>query len=243
MYSSKLTLMIIVCSLYATNQIGMAIHYEISVIEFIILNLTDIYYVIYGMLLFYLVFVLRLMNKENLLILTRNRSISVYLKRKIISLSLFTIFFVVIHVLISGIIGILNLPSVSGFTETPLSNAFVLVPLDSFREIFSCSFTGLFIISCYMIFGLVFFTVCNQVLRLYFNKRVVVILVALIYFSNLIPLHFEWTFEIPIIFMNYYIMFSPVNTRNILMIVFSFSVTFCLLFLVKRRWRLKLYEM
>lgn len=207
---------------------------SLSYWEFELLALTDMFYVLYMLVLSYIFFVLRNLGKDEQEILIRSKTYLRYFIAQSISLVVISTVFVFLHVLIAVIMG-LGLDFHNVFTNS--TNGELLF----WAKHFDTPLAGLAGSVAYMIVGLSILGMCITFLNHYLKTRTVVMIVILAFILTMInyqAIYIDSTFSC--IFLNNYILLShalyALGANFYLLPVCEVAIAAILLFLIKKFW-------
>ncbi|WP_153016336.1 hypothetical protein [Clostridium tepidiprofundi] len=236
--SKGIYIMIFVFSMVGLNLLRCAKVANITYWEYIISAMTNHYYILYFMIIFYLFSVFKIIKDDNEIILIRRRKYIDYFIVQAISLLLISTIFVLIHFFIVAIMGYgLN-----------MGNRFIKnINYYNYNEvigIYSMYFKSpiLAIITCaiYMILGLTFMSIVLMFLNNFLGKKLVVLCIVVMYILMLISLRTDVDKFLPLVFMNNYIILhhalAVLEKRFYIMIICEMFLSGFILLIIKKSW-------
>lgn len=207
---------------------------HLSYWEFILLAITDMYYILYVLVLSYICFVFKNTISEEKEILIRSKNYLKYFWAQTISLIAISALFIFLHLLIAMILGF-RLSCGNIFTNSMNED------LAFYAKYFYTPFEGILSSIAYMILGLSIFSILIIFLCHYFKPKTVVIIVILFFLSAMLNYQiFLNESTIPYIFLDNYIILSHaiyslgIHFYNLLLCEFSFAIG--LMFIIKKFW-------
>lgn len=236
--SSKIWIMAFAFSIVGLSLLQSAKGANLTYWEFIISAITDHYYILYFMIIFYLFSVFKMVEDYNSIILIRTRRYINYFIAQVISLFLISMIFVLIHLLIVVIMGC-GLKVDNRFTIN--ANYF---GYNEVIGVYATYFkTPLLAIGCnivYMIFGLTFMGVVLICVNHFLDKRLVIICMVVMYLVMLISLRTDVDKYLPMVFMNNYVILhhalEVLGDKFYVMILGEIVLSGCILFIIRKFW-------
>lgn len=181
-----------------------------SLNEYILLLLSNHYYLIYGLLFFFLFWSAHNMKRKNDLEIIRYQSYSNYFFNHLKSVFIKILLWLVMHIIIAFMLGISNMGFKTGFRahEIPEYYSENVQMLFMFREYFKAPVLAIIAVISFLSFGFMFiYTIVFTCFQLYGNR--ISIIVILIVLANIF-IGFKTTFdEGPLCFLffnNYFIL-------------------------------------
>lgn len=206
--------------------------------EFIIAAITDHYYILYFMVIFYLFSISKIIQDYNKVILIRIEKYIDYFVAQVISLFFISIIFVFIHIFIVAIIGYgLNIDNT--FTmNTSYYNYNEVIGF--YSTYFNTPILAITFVVVYMILGLTFIGIVLMIVNHFFDKRLVIIYMIVMYILMLISLRTDMDKFVPFLFMNNYVILhhalASLGKNFYVMILSEIFFTGCILFILKKYW-------
>lgn len=237
-FSKKIWIMIFVFSIFALNFIQKARFENFTYWEFIIDVITDHYYILYFMVIFYLFSIFKMIDDDKEIIVIRTGRYINYFVSQVISLFLISIIFVLIHILIVGIVGYgLNMDN--RFTMNIRYYNYAQV-LGNYSTYFKTPISAIITHIVYMILGLTFMSVVLLTASHYFNKRFVIIGIMSMYVLMIVSMMPDMDKFPPFLFMNNYVILhhalASLEEKFYVMILIEMFFTCCILCIVKKFW-------
>lgn len=233
--SKKIWIMVFTFSMVEINLLKGAKVANLTYWEFIIAGITDHYYILYFMIIFYLFSIFKIMQNDNEIILIRTDRYINYFVAKAISLFLISVIFVLMHVLIVAIIGY-SFNMDNRFTmNTSFYNYSEVIGY--YSTFFKTPILAIIAILVYMILGLTFIGMVFIIANHFFNKRLVIICMIVMHILMLISLRTNVDKCLAFLFMDNYIILHHALRNNVYVILLNqIFFTGCILFIVKKFW-------
>lgn len=240
LYSWKTIFMIILFSFYVSTYISTGYQLELTAIEFMILLITDHYYILYIFLALYIFAANNVKKKQRALVMMRCKNYLYFWLQELLNSVLLAIFMVSIHLFTIGMVGFLLFPATFEFRGIPSPE----LPLDVYRETFSAPIITLAIVSLFLIMGLIFFTIIIRWIEHYISQRSIHIVTWTIYLTGVIGLQMGWDEYFPYLFINNYLVLHHAIAKNALfnILIVQFLVVGLVLYCVKNGKGIKSYE-
>lgn len=205
--------------------------------EFVIYSMTDHYYILYFMIIFYLFSLFGLFNDNQDLVLFRSRSFIKFFLSRMFAIVVVSIIFVLLHLLISFIVGT-GLEMNNQFSD--LYEMHQNTILNRFSEYFPSPVIALILVVVHMIIGLSFFGILFLFMKHFLDNRYVVSILIVMYFLMLLSLRSDLDVEIPYIFINNYIILhhsiESLNQSFYYIVIVEFFSLFIIFFVMKKAW-------
>lgn len=214
-------------------------HLGLGYLEFALLALTNHYYLLF---LFFIVFLLTILNfskNESELCLIRSNSYANFFVLKVLALAEFSIVYVMLHLIVILVIGLLNLPGDNAFTliNECTSNSDLLI---LYSEHFMTPAHTLLAIVGYMILGLTFISILIHSITKFTDRKVSIVVIIIMYISMVFALNKGTDRFVPYFYFNNYFILHHALTKGITMqLIGILAVVSLLIFYTvkkKRRW-------
>lgn len=207
---------------------------DLSYWEFEILALTNMYYILFGLVLSYIVFVFKNLSKDEQEILIRTKRYTKYFIAQFISLFLISIVFVSAHLVVSMIMGF-GLSFHNVFTNQDYE------ALKMSALYFNTPLAGVLSSLMYLTIGLSILGMFIMFLNHYLKKQYVVIIVMLLFILALLnSIIFLNKNAFPFIYLENYMLlshgFNALGNRFYLLIVCELVFAVLMIFQIKKFW-------
>ncbi|MET3507262.1 hypothetical protein [Halalkalibacter oceani] len=240
--SKKLLIVFIVFSLYSLYLKDLAVSFSLSYWEYIIISLSDHYYLLYFMIISFLYLLFSLMNNDNEeLIWIRSKTFLHYYLAQLLSVFVLAALFVMLHLLLAALLG-LGLRFHHQFTPAALqTDLFILGDISPY---FQSPFLAMIAIVFYFISGLTFVGAVFLFLKQHVTVHFMMALFAFFYFLMLVSIRTEWDHLLPFLFLNnYFILHHGIEVfkgQYGSFIVVELIVMVIMLLVTKKYWDKKL---
>jgi len=236
--SKWIYIMIFIFSMVGLKLLQSAKVANITYWEFIISAMTNHYYILYFMIIFYLFSIFKIIEDYNEIILIRRKKYIDYFIAQVISLLLISTIFVLIHLLIVTIMGY----------GLDMNNRFIMnVNYYNYNEVigaysmyFKSPILSVVSITVYMILGLTFMGTVLMFFNHFLGKKLVVLCMIFMYILMLISLRTDVDKFLPFLFMNNYIILhhalAALEKNFYFMIISEIFISVFMLFIVKNFW-------
>ncbi|WP_312498703.1 hypothetical protein [Enterococcus sp.] len=212
LYSWKTIFMVTLFSFYVSTYLSTGYQLALTAIEFMIMLITDHYYILYIFLALYIFATNSVKKKQRAFVMIRCKNYLYFWLQELLNSALLAIFMVGLHLFTIGMISFLHFPATSDFSGNPTPE----LPLDVYREKFSSPIITLAVVSLFLIMGLIFFTVIIRWMEHYISQRSIHLVTWTIYLSGIIGLQMGWDEHLPYLFINNYLMLHHAIARDAL---------------------------
>jgi len=237
-FSKKIYIMVFVFCIVGLNLLQIAKVTNITYWEFIISAITDHYYILYFMIIFYLFSAFKMIEEDNEIILIRGKKYINYFISQIISLFSISTIFTLMHFFIVAIMGYgLNLDN------RFIMNAYYYNEvIGVYSTYFKSPILAVVILIVYMILGLTFMGMVLMFINHFFGKRLAIIGMMVMYLLMLISLRTNIDNSLPLLFLNNYIIlhhaFAVLGKNFYIIILSEIFLSGFILVIVKNFWHI-----
>ncbi|MFC4388322.1 hypothetical protein ACFOZ1_10965 [Gracilibacillus marinus] len=240
-FNTEMWIVILVFSIYSAYLKREAITFNLSYFEYLIIVMTDHYYILYFMILSFTYLIYKLYREDNEIILIRSKTYLNYYVAQIASLFIISMSFILIHLIIPMVIGI-GIRFESEFTNLSIDTNTIIV--GEFNQYFSNPFVALISIVFYLILGLTFLGSIFLFLNNFLTEKFVLIIIVCIYILMLLSIRSDVDSMIPFVFLNNYIIlhhaFATIDSKYYLFIIVEVALLICMMYIMKKYWYKKL---
>lgn len=226
----NITLGLLILSFISGKNLSILNNTNISIIEFILITMSDEYYLVYGMISIFLLILLGSVGIKNDIYYIRQPRFIIYFIHRSIANFIFSTFFVLLHVIIIALIGITTFNISSDFNAN-----FNL--LNIYKDNFNTPILALIIMCIYMIIGLFFITILFEFINHFVNKNITILFLIITYLSIWLGIRKPDQGKFYFIYLNNFFMIEY-GIQNIisLLIIEMLSVLSILYFMNKKWW-------
>lgn len=237
--SSKYVVVITVYSLYLMYLRNGFSDITLNYWEFVLLAMTDHYYILYFFILSFLFFIFSTIRNEDALVWIRAKNYIRYFIAQCFSFFVASLIFIIVHLIIALSTG-MGLQGVNDFiTIFPDGNTSGLL-LEALSQHFQTPIHAVIIVGLFMIMGMTFFAILISAFNVFYSPRIVILLVAVLYFLMLLGMRSDMDTKFPYIFLNNYLLLhhsiSVFGDNYYITIITEFVLILLILILVKKYW-------
>lgn len=212
-------------------------HLGLGYLEYVLLAMTNHYYLLYFLFIAFLLIILNFSENETELCLVRSRSYANFFMLKVLALAEFSIVYVMLHLIVILVIGLLNLPGDNAFTliNECTSNSDLLI---LYSEHFMTPAHTLLAIVGYMILGLTFISILIHSITKFTDRKVSIVIIIIMYISMIFALNKGTDYFMPYVYFNNYFILHHALIKGITMQLIGIIVVVSLLvfYAVKKKW-------
>lgn len=203
--------------------------------DFIVNTMTDHYYILYFLMIFYIFSVFKIMDDTNSLILIRTKKYIKYLFTQVVSLFNISSILIFIHIFIVGIMGAtLNKKIIFSIEAYNYSDV-----IAAYYTYFKTPILAIGLHILYMILGLTFIGILILALNRFLNKRLTIIVIVTMYIFTLFSFNMGINKEIPFLFLDQYVILhhalDTFGSKFYIMILSEFVLASLILYITRKR--------
>lgn len=231
-FSLKFLGILCIFNFIASSTLKEAKILEINCWEYMILLLTDHYYILYFFFITYIFFQLKIMFvKYDLILIRSTKFINVFVKY-FLSNIIFILIYILAHSLIAFILGWLFLPRKNTFSSILFTNNKFSEIMDALQYNFASPLQALLAILGFMAIGLIFISLLLNYSSIILNKKITIYIILILYIGTILALKTQLDNTIPYLFLNnYFILHHALAKKLVLKILFIIIlVSFLLLY-------------
>lgn len=230
-------IILIVFILYTISILKDSLANGYSYWEFELLAFTNQYYVIFGLVNGFVIFVFKNLCKDEQEVLIRSKSYIKYFITQAISLLAVAVVFILLHLLIALVMGV-GLSFQNIFTNSTNGNLIYL------SNHFNTPMEGLIYSMIYMTVGLSTLGIFLMFLNHFFNQQIVVIVYIILFMLSAMNMWFYWNQLIPVLFLdNYLILKRTMDALNgywYILTICEVMLISAILILIRKFWHKKI---
>lgn len=230
--SKQIWILISVFSVFSFRYLLDAKVKNLTLWDFMTNVITDQYYILYFLMIFYIFSVFKIIKDTNSLILIRTKKYIQYLFTQVISLFSISSILILIHILILGIMGsILNKNSI--FSPEACNANEVIA---TFYTYFKTPILAISLHIIYMILGLTFVGILMLAISGFLKKKSTVAVIIALYILTLLGFNTDINKAIPFIFLDEYVILhhalDAFNSKFYIMILSEFIFASLILYVI-----------
>lgn len=232
-------IVIVVFSVYSLMLANAARIQEIDYWEFVLIAVSDHYYVLYFMVPCFIFSLLKQRKDDDDLTLIRMRNYSRYFAIvQMSTLLMNSIVFVLLHFLIVMIIGV-GLDNRDVFTAV-LADSFLTESLNGYRNVFLTPCPSALLSGLYMVAGYLFLGVLVRTIQIFFLPRITLLFISIGYLTMIFSLFTNMDIVFPYIFLNNYILLhhgiNSLGAHYMLLVVVEIAMILGVIYFVGKYW-------
>ena len=233
----KILILILVFVGYTLSEVDFGQYYHLTVVEFVFHMLSDHFYLINILPLFYLVCLIKLKKNKDILILSRVRNYFDFWTYDLLILMIFTALFILLHVLIATFISLLLFPLTATVIMTPLPDNSSALNVYADRP----SLLKLASLIGYQWLGLIYLGSLLRWLELYIPLKGIIFISLVSIIGAMLSLSAVWDFPFLTI-NNYFILHHAIIKNAELKMITTMVSGFVVMFIaIKKGWGVKAY--
>lgn len=233
--------LLIFCFITGSN-LQLASHYKITTWEFVLLGVTDQYYLMFCALPIYIWLNFSYFSKRSALILVRYRWFYAYFISNLVPVIVFTVIFAIGPSICALLIGAISgLPLSGGFSEALTQDTVNGAIIQLFHLHFDSVPLAVVCTTLYFLFGLLFLSFILQYLLTVCSKKVSFAIVIVGYMLAVFAVQKGIDEVFPYLFFNNYFILPHTLSHNCtwICLIVAVLVVAILMFLLRKRWGCK----
>lgn len=206
-FNVQLFSVIVVFTLYSSYKFGFFANEGCTLFEYILLGISDHYYFTFFFLLIYAINVVRVIKDNDDLVLLRCRRYLFYCVSKLLAITLFTISYILLHIIILAVTGLLKCNVSNTFSGIfPMYASISEVGL-TYQSAFQTPLEGIIVMALYMSLALCVFSSILILAAHFLSEKIVIQISVATYILIVVTLNSNVDGYAPLLFPNNYLIF------------------------------------